>query len=223
MDEINYLRTLAGLPLLESHYDPQTDEEIDLALQQAGFQKDEIEIAYDALDILRDAGRAGIDGKSWTAKVRELRPELQSGFMSKMTNALKGTRIDRGGAGFVWIVEGTAEVAPDMRDSNFDPRMRDAMSSHIEATNAMIRRAKQLTANGQPIILTNLARTIHSQAGIPLDHAMPIVMQIIANNPKMFVSNRDGTYSFNDPAEKSPPAMTTFRNILNNPGTLGDE
>lgn len=214
MDDINYLRTLAGLPLLESHYDPQTDGEIESALHADSFSNEEIEIAFDALDILKAAGHAGLDGKMWGTKLKELRPEAPQGFMGRMVRALMGTRVERGGAGFVWITEGTAEV---------DPMLRNAMKNHIDATSAIIQRAKQLTANDQPIVLTNLARVVHSQAGVPLDHAMAVVMQVISTNPKMFVSNGDGTYRFNDPAAKGPDAMTTFRNILNNPGNIGGE
>lgn len=215
MDDLNKFRKLAGLLLIESHFDPETDAIIDKAI--VNFAPEEKKVAYDALDILHDAGDNGLTGPEWKNRIAAIHPNLPQGIMAKIANALKGIRIGRGGHGFVWEI-GTAQpeqaTTPDEDDAQFKMQAGFTKAAGIIMNTA--RRADYVTIGG-------LARNLSREMGMPLDIAAALVGQTISNNPQMFTKVDDQNYKFNDPIKRTPDAMTTFRSIASTGKLPGDE
>lgn len=214
MSDFKRIIQLAGVQLNENHFDVQTDEEITKNLLIDGREptSEEIEMAFDALDILKGHGHKGITGKEWARLLKQLYPEKQdtiAAFLGNVVRSLKSFRVERGGEGFQWIPEGTAEI---------DSAERRLMTDHMNLVSVALKIAKELKQFSQ----TQLARALMSRANADPDKAMQSVMQMIMTNPTMFKRQADGTYIFVDPAGERRPAMDVFRDIAANPGHLDD-
>lgn len=209
MSDLKRIIELSGVPLKESHFDPQTDEEITSHL--SGYSKEQLILAFDALDILRGAGHKGISGVEWAKMLKQVHPEVESvsALLGDLSRKLYNLRIERGGEGFQWIPEGTAEI---------EPEMRRAMTSHMDLASEALKIAKELKQFSQ----TQLARALMSRANADPDKALQTVVQMVVTNPTMFKRQADGTYLFVDPAGERRPAMDIFRDIAANPGHLDD-
>lgn len=211
MSDMRRILELAGIKSMinESHFDSQTDAEI--LSKISDFSPENTNKTFDALDILKGAGFDGLKGNEWMAALSKLYPtdDHNKAFLVDLAKRLLNVRVKKiETGGFRWITEGTHDI---------EPMTRDAMIQQMHIAGDIMKYAKELTDERGGFTSPSLARTVSSRLGISPDMAMQAVMYVMHNpqNSNTFIRQSDGTYVFNDPKEKSPHYMDTFKSFLN--------
>ncbi len=236
----NHLRRLAGLPLNESvqyeHLEESVadNEAINRVIDKelAGLSFEEQSKYIDALEVLKNAGPTGLDGRAWVAAYRQVRdtpgaePEADaSKVVSAAARMFYELIIGKKDGAYYWDEEiGNENVA--YPEAAVDQPMHDAVAGHVGLTYELMSYAREM---GE-VSVRSLSRLIMNKTGM----VDPTVCQQLALNfldaqRGNFTSTGDGNYTFHDPDARKPRGTTNYSDMFKgfaanaNKADLGDD
>lgn len=216
MTPLNRIRKLSGLPLNESVAD---DEAINLIIERelAALPAVEQSKYIDALEVLKNAGTMGLDGRAWVAAYRNLRDDADAPkTVAACAHMFFELVVRKTGSKYVWS-ESIGDAPEDYQDDPIhDPAIQAAVSGQVNLTYELLAYCRQM----ETVNIRSLSRIVSNRVpSMDATMAQQVALNFLDAHRGMFKSIGNDEFEVHDLDARQPKGSTNysqmFRDIAN--------